>query len=113
MKKHTWVHLAQPRLTVAPPGRLWRYPPAQKHTKINRKHVSEHENLLKNDNVRKRSLGNRNQKIDDSCVLTAGQETRDQKIGDSGVLTAGQENCYQKIDVSCVLTAAFTEASCC
>ena len=26
MKKRTWAHLAPPRLTVAPPGRLWGYP---------------------------------------------------------------------------------------
>ena len=63
------THLGTPATTEAP-GKLWRYPPAQKHTKITRKHVSDHENLLKNDNVCKRSLGNRNQKIDDSCVLT-------------------------------------------
>ena len=43
MKKRTWAHLAPPRLTLAPPGRLWGYPPAQKLTQINRKRISEHE----------------------------------------------------------------------
>ena len=43
-EKRTWAHLAPPRLTVAPPGRLWGHPPAQKRTQINRKHVSAHEN---------------------------------------------------------------------
>ncbi len=59
MKKRTWAHLAPPRLTVAPPGRLWGYPPAQKRTKINRKRVSEHGNPQKNDAVRKRSRNTR------------------------------------------------------
>ncbi len=59
IKKRTWAHLAPPRLTLAPPGKLWGYPPAQKRTKINRKRISKHENPDKNDAVRKRSRNTR------------------------------------------------------